>query len=119
MSEHFRQEIDPTADFRSFLVEMSENNTGGLTVLMELMKDLDGIFYICLLDEMNIRGTQIWVAYKKHAKQSIETLKDSIKKKDGEMLRVVNEFGRAGNHPWRAVHKRQKGVFDLLEESDA
>ena len=43
---------------------------------------MDGIFDILSLDDMNMRGSQIWVAYKDHCGQDIEKFIACIKERE-------------------------------------
>ena len=56
---------DSTLDM---IVAMSEGNPGALTVLMGMLESDNpaATMMILHLDDMNIRGTQIWVGYKDH-----------------------------------------------------
>ena len=57
-----RKRIELTDSMNDMLFKMSEGNPGGLNVLMGLM-DRDPLVFLAL-DDMNIRGTQIWIGYK-------------------------------------------------------
>lgn len=81
------------------LVTMSEGNPGGLTVLTDLLGGEDmimGMAYVFWLDEMDMRGAQIWVAYKDWAGQDIKVLRKGIADNSGEMVKCVNESGGLG-----------------------
>ena len=75
----------------SILIKMAEGNPGGLNVLIDLSHTMDDFFtYILSLDDMNIRGSQIWVGYKDYCNQNIDDFKNAIKARDPEMVRVIN-----------------------------
>jgi hypothetical protein len=79
-------------DTRELVAEMSEGNPGALSVLVRLLKErpLDGPFVILHMDDMNIRGTQIWLAYKDHCGQDINALADAVTRRDPELVATVN-----------------------------
>ena len=62
-----RSEPTPDKEFMIRLVgEMSEGNPGAITVMTEMIKKdlLSGMASIFIIDDMNIRGSQIWICYK-------------------------------------------------------
>jgi hypothetical protein len=97
-----RQEIKLEGTVTDLLVLMGEGNPGALRVLADLYK-CDNLHIILFLDDMNIRGTQVWVAFKDFAKENLYTLAVAVDSQDPELIRVVNEVGRQGNHPHLAV----------------
>lgn len=72
------------------MVKMSEGNPGAITVLMQLMKEPIGLMDVLTLDDMGIRGSQIWVGYKDYCKQDIVKFKEAIKVRDTAMIAVIN-----------------------------
>ncbi len=75
---------------------MAEGNPGAVNVCQlvlshEAENQQHGVMRILDLDDMNIRGCQLWVAYKDHCKEKIEDFIQAIKNRDPEMVRVVNE----------------------------
>lgn len=60
-----RQKIQLTDTAMDVMQTMSEGNPGALSVLMMMLQaDPKNLMVILSLDDMNIRGTQIWVGYK-------------------------------------------------------
>jgi|SRR5208337_730700 len=60
-------------NLQSALVEMCEGNPGGLTVLIELVKQvpridpgafMGGLLYILRLDDLGLYGSHIWMLFK-------------------------------------------------------
>ena len=101
-----RREFDfATLSMTDVLVEMAEGNVGAVTVLARLANgEADGSFMDALhLDDMNIRGSQVWVAYKDFAKEDFAVFVNAVRQRDPAMIRVVNDEGMRGNHPHRAV----------------
>lgn len=98
-----RSEISLTDNTKDVLVTLAEGNPGALRVLMQLLAGDGGLFDLLHLDDMNIRGTQVWVAFKDFAKEDLAAFRVAIRKRDPEMIRVVNAEGARGNHDWLAV----------------
>jgi len=99
-----RKEIGLNDSVMETIIIMSEGNPGAITVLVQLLEDKEkGLFYILRLDDMNIRGTQIWIGYKDYCKQDIENFKTAILKRDPLMIEAINKEGGRGNHPDKAV----------------
>jgi hypothetical protein len=80
-----RKKVELNWTTPQLITEMSEGNPGALSVLVELDLDL-----ILDLDDMNIRGPQIWVGYKDHCGKSIERFKTLVRKRDKAMVDTIN-----------------------------
>ena len=75
---------------------MSEGNPGALHVICDLLKAKD-IFSILGLDDMNLRGSLIWLAYKDYCKCDLPQLIGAISSRDPEMVAFINQYcNRAG-----------------------
>ena len=82
------------------ILKMSERNPGGLNVVMSILdlppEDVDhfmGPMGLLLdLDDMNIRGSQIWLAYKDHCKEDLPTLVKAIRDRDPQMVKTINDL---------------------------
>jgi hypothetical protein len=87
------------------MLKMAEGNPGAITAMSELMRrGADGgVFDILSLDDMNIRGTQIWVGYSDYCGKDIEKFAQCIKDRDKEMIAAINREGLKGNHEALAV----------------
>jgi len=101
---------------QELVMEMSEGNPGAINVMMLLLreeKDI-GIFKIFILDDMNIRGTQIWIAYKDACNQDLKVLDECLRdpKKRLDMIETINKVGKMGNHPWKAI---ESGASELKD----
>lgn len=97
-----RKEIQPTDSIQDVLVLLSEGNPGAARVLVEIYKDgPDGFLALMDLDDMNIRGSQIWLGYKDFAGQDLGKFISAIKSRDPELVRTINENTMPGG--WRAV----------------
>jgi hypothetical protein len=87
-----RKALQLTDTFEQFMMKMSEGNPGALTVLMQIV-DRDpalGMLQILNLDDMNMRGCQIWVGYKDHCGEDIDRFIEAMKSRDPQMVEVVN-----------------------------
>ena len=86
-----RKKITLNMTVHDIVMLMAEGNPGAITVMLQLLGDAEEGFHLLLhLDDMNIRGPQIWVGYKDHCKEDIEVFKLSIKNRDMGMCAVIN-----------------------------
>lgn len=98
---YYMQEDDPTArekitsddNILSIISKMSEQNPGAITSLSSLIKDdpKSGFMLILSLDDMNIRGSQVWTVYKDYCNEDIEKFKEVIHNRDNDMIEFINE----------------------------
>lgn len=74
-------------------VKMSEGNPGATTVMAQLLKhDPDmGFMYLRHLDDMNLRGSAIWVAFKDHCGSDIAKLVQCLTNRDPALIATVND----------------------------
>jgi len=77
-----RERIGFNDTTKDILIRMSEGNPGGLTVMMELLKDGDNLIRLFDLDDMNIWGTQIWIGYKDYCESDIKKFIECVKYRD-------------------------------------
>jgi len=70
--------------FKDALIKMSDGNPGALTVMMDMFKaeGADAIVLLCHLDDMDIAGQYIWIAYKDVYKQNITKLCQMIPQRE-------------------------------------
>jgi hypothetical protein len=85
-----RKKIDLTMTTMDVLIVMAEGNPGAMSVLAKLMKEPNGVFLILDLDDMGMRGEQIWIAYKDGCGQDIEAIKDFCRSRDEKIVAIVN-----------------------------
>lgn len=86
-----REKISLSDKPTDLLFKMSEGNPGALRVCMELMQSgPQGMLKLLDLDDMNLRGSAIWVAYKDHCGEDIDKLVECLKSRDSDMVRTVN-----------------------------
>lgn len=87
-----REKIKLNDSMMDLITKMSEGHAGGLAALINLMgKDENGIMLMLGLDDMNIRGSQVWVAYKHLYNEDAEKLAKAIIKRDPKMVDFINE----------------------------
>jgi hypothetical protein len=81
------------------LVEMSEGNPGAATVLGQMMSDGPfGLMSVLHLDDMNIRGSQIWVGFKDYCGQKMDKFLECLKSRDPGMVEKINEQCASEGH---------------------
>lgn len=88
-----RKAIGLSMTTRDLMVTMAEGNPGALSVIVALAKrqsDPPAVMLLLDLDDMNMRGEQIWVAFKNHCQQDIEAFAKAIQGHDPAMVRTVN-----------------------------
>src|SRR4051812_45042298 len=74
-----RKRITLTGTTLDLIMTMSEGNPGAVTALGALMKDDDmALMRILDLDDMGMRGSQIWVAFKEHCKCDVEVFRKAL-----------------------------------------
>jgi hypothetical protein len=100
-----REDLRLDMNFMDLMMAMSEGNPGALRVCMELVKSdpLLGPMWLIHLDDMNIRGTQIWIGYKDYCGEKLEKFITCIKERSQAMVDLINAEGRKGNHTALAV----------------
>jgi hypothetical protein len=101
-----RKEVQLNMSFMELVQLLAEGNPGAVTVMLELLsRDKNfGFMTLLSLDDMNIRGTQIWIAFKDYCNQDYAKLENAIKTRDPLMIEKINAEGKLGNHPHRAIH---------------
>lgn len=85
--------IEPQDNLIDVVVRMAEGNPGATTVMAGILKhapDL-GIVYLLHLDDMNIRGSAIWVAFKDHCDSDVAKLVECLTTRDPDMVATVND----------------------------
>lgn len=86
-----RQKITLDMDTMTLATEMSEGNPGGLSVVVALLKkELPGLMCLLNLDDMNIRGCQIWVGYKDYCKEDLNAFIKAAQERDPKMVEMIN-----------------------------
>lgn len=88
----------PSGSLQDLVVEMSEGNPGAITVMMQLINrdQMGGFMRILDLDDMNIRGSQVWIGYKDHCGQDIEKFEAAVSARDPAMVETINRNSGPG-----------------------
>lgn len=88
-----REKIGLGDSMKDLILKMSEGNPGAVNVLLRLLEDdpVMGPMVILHLDDMNIRGSQIWVAYKDFCREELSKFKEAVFARNSEMVAKVNE----------------------------
>lgn len=74
------------------IYKMSDGLPDAIVGLTELMKsDEAGFMLLLVLDDMNIRGSQIWEAYKYLYNEDGKKFAEAVKNRDEKMVQFINE----------------------------
>lgn len=87
-----REPISLSDSTMDMVVKMAEGSPGAISVIMQLMNrdDPAALMDVLSLDDMNIRGSQIWLGYKDHCGEDIEKFAKAIKDRDEAMIATIN-----------------------------
>lgn len=88
-----RERLNLNGTIVDTVVQMSEGNPGAATVLARILKSqdtIDGLTLILNLDDMNMRGPQIWLGYKDHCDKNLSAFIECIRSRDPMMIATVN-----------------------------
>lgn len=83
-----RTKVELTMSTTDLLLLMSEGNPGAITVLMQLV--VQDPLLMLTLNDMNIRGSQIWVGYKDVCGEDLELFKQKVLDRDSAMVDAIN-----------------------------
>jgi hypothetical protein len=86
-----RKRLDMTMTTRDVIVEMSEGNPGAINAMMALLQGGGSVLDLLHLDNMGMRGSQIWVAFKDHCEGDVAAFVSAIRERDPDMIATVNE----------------------------
>jgi hypothetical protein len=111
-----RKEISLHMSMIDVAVVMSEGNPGALTVICNMLKHPDGLFHLLHLDDMNIRGTQIWIGYKYYCDELLDEFVKCVIARDKEMIAKINELNMLQGDDWKAIpHGASSGKRSKFE----
>jgi len=96
-----RKPLKLSDTIKESIIKMSEGNPGAISVLAQLIPKYPLVFLG--LDDMNIRGWQIWVGYKDFCKCDIVCFIQRIKERSEEMIFVINQEAVRSGYDVRAV----------------
>ena len=88
-----RNKLKLSDSFVDVQVRMAEGNPGAASVIGKIMHDSDGPFTLMHLDDMNIRGSQIWVGYKDHCNEDIDEFILCANSRSAAMVETINNEG--------------------------
>ena len=130
MATEERKALRLDMTIKDMILEMSEGNPGAINIMMSVAtsrEGLDSMLFLMNLDDMNIRGSQIYIGFKDYclytmqaeerelakkgkrdpepidAKAHLERFVKCVKDRSKAMVNKINEEGRLGNHPHVAV----------------
>lgn len=88
-----REKLTLETSVMEALITMSEGNPGAASVLAKLMQKYNEMGFMAALhlDDMNMRGSQIWVGYKDYCGQDLEKFFAALTSRDPAMVAKVNE----------------------------
>ena len=88
-----REPIDFNSDTTlNVLLKLAEGNPGAISVLKQMLSSPDPMssMLFVVLEDMNMRGSQIWVGYKDHCGENLEKFMQCLKDNDPKMIATVN-----------------------------
>ena len=108
-----RQPINRDDSLREVLLKMAEENPSSLKVMLRILQRFryQGFHLILQLDDMNIRGIQIWVGYKFHCRGNLDRFIQCIEERDPAMIETINREGSKGRYPHKASLDAKKREF--------
>ena len=88
-----RAPLELTDTLSDTAVTMSEGNAGAATVIGQVLQNdpEKGLLDLLRINDMNMRGPQIWVAYKDHCGQDLEQFLNAVRSHDEAMIKTVND----------------------------
>lgn len=66
-----------------------------------------GVILLCHLDDMNIRGSQIWIGYKYHCGQDLDRFMGCVTSRNEDMIAKINEMNQGQGEEWKATQLKQ------------
>lgn len=84
-----RDPIDLMGTTEDVVYQMSEGIIGAVVVLTALITEGHPLLIACL-DDMNIRGSQIWIGYKDHCGEDIHDFIHCIQARCPDMVNTIN-----------------------------
>ena len=89
-----REKINLRMNFQEIMRIMCEGNPGAIEVTCRILQEdhMKGMFVILGLDDMNIRGSKIWVGFKDFCNSDLKVFKENIHERSAEMVKCINEY---------------------------
>jgi len=83
-----REKFKASDNVMDMMITMSEGNPGASRVLVQFADNPSALLD---MDDMNIRGCQVWVAFKDFAGQDIDVLKSAVRERSSDMVEIINK----------------------------
>ena len=96
-----RDEIKADMETNEVLMIMSEGNPGALRVCMDLLagKQPEGFMNLLNMDDMNIRGSHIWLAYKDVCGEDLDVFQEKLSTRDSGFVATLNNVIKENHYP--------------------
>lgn len=93
-----REKLEFGMSTQDIAIAMAEANPGALSVICNLLQEdpMTGLSTILHLDDMNIRGSGIWIAFKDVCGEDLEELTRRVQERDMEIVNAVSGAVRGG-----------------------
>lgn len=87
-----REKISLSDSTSDVVIKMAEGNPGALTVMMSVLKHPKGdLFKLLDMDDMNLRGSKIWIGFKDHCDRDMDKFLECVKSRDKAMVDTINK----------------------------
>ena len=87
-----RAKIEAEDTIADVIYKVSEGVPGAIVGIMALVNSSEvGVMHVLSLDDMNIRGSQVWQAYKYLYNEDVEKFTEAISSRDQNMIDFINE----------------------------
>ena len=84
-----REDIDFKQPIQEIIVTMAEGNPGAARVLSQIAYTDPTL--LVTLDDMNVRGVQVWIGYKDYCHEKLERFIRAIRERNNRMLATINQ----------------------------
>lgn len=84
-----REKITFNSSTIEVMTIMSENNFGAADILLKMLEN-DCMFSIFNLDDMNIRGEQIWYGYKNVCGEDFDIFIQTVNERSEDFVKKIN-----------------------------
>lgn len=102
-----RKKISLGGSATDMLVVMAEGNPGAIRIMTEVIEkkkeNSEWLRTLLDLDDMNMRGSQIWCAYKIGCGEDLDQFIKRVNDRDPELVKAVNDLDESGRGPEVAV----------------
>jgi hypothetical protein len=79
------------------IMKLGKSNPGALNVLCRMYNKLgeEAAAVFDIMEDMNIIGSSVWLAYKDSNRENLDATIDAIKRRDPEMVKVINRWAES------------------------